>query len=272
MGPVIGMAYGMTIMDRNLVKRAFVTEIISLITCLVVGCLLCLVTGPTALAENWPTQEMLARGSWQNFFVACPVAFFSGLGVAVAVMDDQMSSLVGVAISASLLPPAVNAGIMWVAHGFVQSNILVPAASETFAPTAAPIVEVDNATSRFLALSDNTDLPEGEEQYELKKYLEFRGISMAITIANIVLIIVSSILMFRLKEVLVSSLAIVYFMVWIAELTCSYHHFALLLICAAHQKVCILGGFANSEEDIPEASCYGLELSQPICYFGSGRW
>ena len=34
------------------------------------------------------------------------IAFFSGLGVALSVIDDQTSSLVGVAISASLLPPA----------------------------------------------------------------------------------------------------------------------------------------------------------------------
>ena len=39
-------------------------------------------------------------------------AFFSGLGVALSILDDQTSSLVGVAISASLLPPAVNCGML----------------------------------------------------------------------------------------------------------------------------------------------------------------
>lgn len=48
----------------------------------------------------------------QNFYVGIPVAFFSGLGVAVSLLDDQTNSLVGVAISASLLPPAVNSGIV----------------------------------------------------------------------------------------------------------------------------------------------------------------
>ena len=38
--------------------------------------------------------------------VYSPIAFFSGLGVALSVVDDSTSSLVGVAISASLLPPA----------------------------------------------------------------------------------------------------------------------------------------------------------------------
>jgi len=39
-------------------------------------------------------------------FFYSPIAFFSGLGVALSVVDDSTSSLVGVAISASLLPPA----------------------------------------------------------------------------------------------------------------------------------------------------------------------
>lgn len=69
--------------------------------------------GHTNLTDDRPTSEMSSRGSLQNFLVALPIAFFSGLGVAVSLLDDQTSSLVGVAISASLLPPAVDAGICW---------------------------------------------------------------------------------------------------------------------------------------------------------------
>ena len=58
------------------------------------------------MAEDWPTQEMLSRGTRTTFLAGIPITFFSGLGVAVSVLDDQTSSLVGVAISASLLPPA----------------------------------------------------------------------------------------------------------------------------------------------------------------------
>jgi len=39
------------------------------------------------------------------------IALPSGIGVAVSVMSENVASLVGVAISASLLPPAVNLGI-----------------------------------------------------------------------------------------------------------------------------------------------------------------
>jgi hypothetical protein len=44
---------------------------------------------------------MATRATWLNFMVGLPIAFFSGLSVAVSLLDDQTSSLVGVAISAS---------------------------------------------------------------------------------------------------------------------------------------------------------------------------
>ena len=87
-----------------------------------VGCL----TGPSELSEDWPTEEMIVRGTTENFYVALPIAFFSGLGVAVSLLDDQASSLVGVAISASLLPPAVNAGLLWITYIFAENDVVVP--------------------------------------------------------------------------------------------------------------------------------------------------
>ena len=41
------------------------------------------------------------------------IAVPSGAGVALSVLGGNAGSLVGVAISASLLPPAVNAGLLW---------------------------------------------------------------------------------------------------------------------------------------------------------------
>lgn len=45
------------------------------------------------------------RGLWVGVFIALP----SGIGVALSVLGGNSGSLIGVAISASLLPPAVNA-------------------------------------------------------------------------------------------------------------------------------------------------------------------
>ena len=97
-----------------MVRMALVTEMTSLLICIIIGCTLSLCFIPLPVRDDWPTQEMMSRSTWQNFLFGVPVAFFSGLGVAVGLLDSQTNSLVGVAISASLLPPAVNAGMLWV--------------------------------------------------------------------------------------------------------------------------------------------------------------
>jgi uncharacterized hydrophobic protein (TIGR00271 family) len=124
MGPVVGLAYGTTISDWKLVRRSLRNETICLAFCIIMGTVIAGITGPTSVAEDWPTAEMSGRGTWENFLIGLPVAFFSGLGVAVSLLDEQTASLVGVAISASLLPPAVNAGILWVAHSFTENDVI----------------------------------------------------------------------------------------------------------------------------------------------------
>ena len=111
MGPVTAIAYGTSIGDYKMVRMGLVTEITSLMICIVIGLAL------GAIMQSMlflPQDEMLNRGTMENFYCGIPIAFFSGLGVAVGLLDSQTNSLVGVAISASLLPPAVNAGMLWI--------------------------------------------------------------------------------------------------------------------------------------------------------------
>lgn len=160
MGPVVGLAYGTTICDWKLVKRSLRNECISLLICIVVGVAVGGITGNIYwIVDDWPTYEMTSRCDLGNLIISLPVAFVSGLGVAVSLFDDQMSSLVGVAISASLLPPAVNSGIIWIGHVFVGT--------EDFASVTA-----------------------------------YGMVSLGLTVSNIILIWISSMLMFRIKEVL----------------------------------------------------------------------
>mmetsp|Transcript_31864 Transcript_31864/g.48483 ORF Transcript_31864/g.48483 Transcript_31864/m.48483 type:complete len:429 (+) Transcript_31864:29-1315(+) len=198
MGPVVGMAYGATIYDWRLFRVALKTEIISLIVCILSGALIGLVTGTTALGSLWPTQEMFNRALWSNLFVGLPIAFVSGLGVAVGLLDEQTSSLVGVAISASLLPPAVNCGILWVAQLFKEADIL-----------GNDPMEITNPIN---PIPENLPEPPEENLPEVRRYLEGLNnyethefwlgglISLLLTVSNIILIIFSSILMFRVKE------------------------------------------------------------------------
>jgi uncharacterized hydrophobic protein (TIGR00271 family) len=193
MGPVVGMAYGATIHDWRLFRTAFRTEILSLVFCVVTGALVAACSGPTDLGSEWPTEEMSVRGTWQNFLVALPVALFSGLGVAVSLLDDQTSSLVGVAISASLLPPAVNAGILWVAYWFSQND---------WVGILPPVQEVDPQNPVQTDAPGPDPFLEPDEPLDSLKDFSAAGlVSLALTLANIVLIMISSMLMFRMKEV-----------------------------------------------------------------------
>jgi uncharacterized membrane protein len=165
-GPVVGLAYGTTINDWKLVRLSLRNECISLVFCILVGLVIGSIVGTTELADEWPTSEMESRASLSNFLIALPVAFFSGLGVAVSLLDEQTSSLVGVAISASLLPPAVNAGVIWIYYAYIKTGRIEP-----------PPNGIDKLADQGL-------------------------LSLFLSFANIFLIWISSMFMFRMKEVL----------------------------------------------------------------------
>lgn len=59
---------------------------------------------------EWPTNEMESRGYASSLIIGLLIAIPSGVGVALSVVSSNTGGLVGVAISASLFPPAVNAG------------------------------------------------------------------------------------------------------------------------------------------------------------------
>ena len=209
MGPVVGIAYAATILDFKLLRKAILVELLSLLYCILVGALLASTTGPTALAQDWPTAEMVSRGDKQNFLLGIPIAFVSGLGVAVSLLDDQTSSLVGVAISASLLPPAVNAGILWVAYAFYKADSL---AGGEYVRRPVPLIGAldDNTTASGLDEGDVQDIVVDtltlivnrlQIHYDGRDFFYMGGLSISLTLVNIVLIIMSSVLMFRMKEV-----------------------------------------------------------------------
>ena len=56
---------------------------------------------------------MESRGVPSGLLMGLAIAFPSGIGVALSISGANGASMVGVAISASLLPPAVNAGMNW---------------------------------------------------------------------------------------------------------------------------------------------------------------
>lgn len=144
----------------------------------------------------------MTRGTTQNFIVAIPVAFFSGLGVAVSLLDDQTSSLVGVAISASLLPPAVNAGIIWIAFLFAGTNV-IDSSCGTNSTEAEQGSRTLGSVGFFVAAFDTQERHFFDDCDDHKdQYYRSGVVSLMLTVVNILLIWLSSMLMFRMKEVL----------------------------------------------------------------------
>eukprot|EP01083_Nonionella_stella_P148195 468730_1 len=113
MGPVLAFTFGVTLRNRPMAKLGIRNEVFSLFICIIIG----FVVGffyalGTNNRNDWPTEEMASRGNPWALADGAFIAFASGIGVALSVIGDYLSTVIGVAISASLLPPAVNSGML----------------------------------------------------------------------------------------------------------------------------------------------------------------
>ncbi|GMH97183.1 hypothetical protein TrST_g8887 [Triparma strigata] len=170
MGPVLGLSFGSVIRDYKLVRKGMWTEIVALTLCCLLGVILgviCVLGG--LLTETWPTSEMSSRGDVAGLVTGIVIAIPSGMGVALSTLGNNTSSLVGVAISASLLPPAVNAGLCW-------------------------------SVAFILSLHKGYDF-DGSQDWSIDDWVSCGTISFLLTVVNILCIWASGVLMFRLKEV-----------------------------------------------------------------------
>ncbi|XP_064617183.1 uncharacterized protein LOC135481265 [Liolophura sinensis] len=121
MGPIMAGTFGIVIKNSELKRMGIKNELIGLTLCVACGILCGIVFGLcVAIPGNhwgssteWPTIEMKSRGLSRSLWVGVLIAIPSGAGVAFSILGGNAGSLVGVAISASLLPPAVNAGVLW---------------------------------------------------------------------------------------------------------------------------------------------------------------
>ncbi|XP_066152132.1 uncharacterized protein [Euwallacea fornicatus] len=180
MGPVMAGTFGSIIRDKHLQKNGVQNELIGLGIATVVGfcygSIICLFTDKYGM-EDWPTKEMYSRGELRSLWVGAIIALLSGAAVALGVLSDNIASLVGVAISTSLMPPAVNAGLLW-SLGFIY------------------YIKYDEA-HRYLLIK-HTDYFSTNSAVELTA---LGAISLCLTFVNIVCIYVAAILVFWIKEV-----------------------------------------------------------------------
>ena len=116
MGPILAGIFGSVIHDKKIRNLGVKVELFSLFLCVLIGFTMGLAYSPFVRhyqLDRYPTMEMVERGKVRNLIIGVLVAIPSGAGVALGVLGGNSGSLVGVAISASLLPPAVNCGALW---------------------------------------------------------------------------------------------------------------------------------------------------------------
>ncbi|UJR18300.1 hypothetical protein I4U23_005203 [Adineta vaga] len=125
MNPIMAIVFGVSVREKSLWRQGVRNELIGLILCIVWGFIIGLCTtfaGTTwGSSSSFPTPEMKARGDLKRLWVGVLIALPSGAGVALSILGGNTGSLVGVAISASLLPPAVNCGLLFAYTIFAQT-------------------------------------------------------------------------------------------------------------------------------------------------------
>ncbi|XP_012229523.1 uncharacterized protein [Linepithema humile] len=116
MGPVMSLTFGTIIADRDLQLVGLKSLMLGIFLSILFGFIFGLILGTTAMPwgyNDWPTDEMKGRGNYRSLWMGVLWALPSGTGVAVALLQGSNGPLIGVAISASLLPPVVNCGLFW---------------------------------------------------------------------------------------------------------------------------------------------------------------
>lgn len=180
MGPIIAAIFGTVIQDRSLRRLGMLNELIGILTATLVGFLFGLVVCTTdrkyGIGEGL-TEEMLSRCDLHSLVVGVFTAIPSGAAAAIGILGGNIGSLVGVAISASLLPPAVNSGLLWA----------VACIYKIFENDDSLYVDV--IKSRRYSDNQATELA------------VLGGISMCLTLSNVLCVYLMGILVLKVKEI-----------------------------------------------------------------------
>lgn len=103
-------------MVRRGARNEAIGALLALFIGLVAGVAMAPFYGPTMIQASWATAPLdsdaiLVRGSPSSLLTGLFLAVPSGAAIALAMCQGGVSGLIGAAISASLLPPLVNAGL-----------------------------------------------------------------------------------------------------------------------------------------------------------------
>jgi len=167
MGPILGLTFGTITRDKTMVWKAFINELIGVFIAFFIGLIFGIILSFTTI--SWPKNEMLNRGTLASLWSSTAIAIPSGAGVALAITGGGWNALVGIAMSASLLPPVVCSGMNLV-YG-----------------TMALIMNKDNGTGP-------------RSRIHAKEWLLIAMYSFLLFVLNLVLIYLTGLLVFWVKK------------------------------------------------------------------------
>ncbi|XP_074642914.1 uncharacterized protein LOC141900082 [Tubulanus polymorphus] len=202
MGPILAGTFGTVVHNASLRNLGLKNEVIGLSICLGVGFIFGIISGSFSTNGalwgatcDYPTREMKNRGVLRSLWTGLLIAIPSGAGVALSVLGGNAGSLVGVAISASLLPPAVNAGMLW-AYSLITA--FVPPANDMDRFTE--VMNSSSSVSQCPPLLNNT-YTYVYSCNMAKEALILGLVSLFLTLLNIVCIVIMAIVVLKIKEV-----------------------------------------------------------------------
>lgn len=111
MSPLVDLTNGVLSNNKKLFLEGLKMETIGVSICLVTGYFGGLIMG-CFYQQDWPNNEMLSRTMVENLIISIFIAIFSSFAFGVKIINNDIGSAIGTAISTSILPPAVNCGML----------------------------------------------------------------------------------------------------------------------------------------------------------------
>jgi len=123
MGPIIGMVFGYRVADYPLFKMGLINEFKMAAAAFMVGICYGILLGDIGSDGSWPSAAMLPTEKQDyQFMTSVLVSAAAGTVLGVSLTSTGGNPLVGTAISAGLLPPLVNAGML-IAFSFTYAPL-----------------------------------------------------------------------------------------------------------------------------------------------------
>ncbi|MHA2232441.1 MAG: TIGR00341 family protein [Candidatus Hodarchaeales archaeon] len=112
LGPIISTSYGVIMGESKMWKEAAKTEVVGLSLAVVVGFIFgVILVNETAASSFSLTGEMELRTAVTLLDIG--IAVVGGLAAGVVTTERVQNSIIGIAVAASLMPPAANVGLLF---------------------------------------------------------------------------------------------------------------------------------------------------------------